>query len=374
MFREVWKKVSIDDVDNNDVLRIAILLPFYKERFEDIATTFHSIAEQVYPRDRMTVFIIVERGDSKTIRNVYRCLHILKNAGIEYEIVFNEVRKSKARALNKALRRVLDSYDCVVVYDAGDIVSDKFHLLKVSKLISEGYTVIGCKVYRVGPGIIGKLSYIDTLLWYNVALPGITKLIGYPLFSGEGLAISTAFLKKIGGFPDRLAEDAYITMLLARYGGKGVLLDSVIYEGSPSSITSLFRQRLRWYRGLLECFKDLVLYHWRDIGLGKSVKIGIAYLQPIASLSTMIAFIIAISTPLALTPSPISMLAIVVVVLIFLAPLYVVIDLKIRDRVLLLAPIYWISQGVIVIASLVLPHLKWLRTSRTLVTIQQTTR
>jgi len=370
--KSVWIDIT-KDTDFNDMPRVAILLPLYRERYEDIELVFKSIAMQIYPRDRIMVVIALEKDDNETLYFVEKLKDIVINQGIDLAIVVNEDRrKSKAYALNRAISKISHLVDFVVVYDAGDMITDRLHIAKIAMLIKKGYDVIGSKVYRIGNHILGRLSFLDTLLWYDVALPGIVKLIGYPLVSGEGMAISMRFLKIVNGFPDKLTEDSYMTMLVAAHGGKAALLNTIIYEGAPSTLKSFIKQRLRWYRGYLECFKDLILIYRKSLKLPVVLKLGIAYIEPLALISTMVSFITIAFVPHMEIPIYTLYIVLISVILTLSAPLYIILDLKIKDPTVFIAPFYWASQGIIALACLLPIHIPWLRTTRTTIPIPKT--
>ncbi|HDI02365.1 MAG TPA: hypothetical protein ENF93_01830, partial [Ignisphaera sp.] len=100
--KSVWIDIT-KDTDFNDMPRVAILLPLYRERYEDIELVFKSIAMQIYPRDRIMVVIALEKDDNETLYFVEKLKDIVINQGIDLAIVVNEDRrKSKAYALNRA--------------------------------------------------------------------------------------------------------------------------------------------------------------------------------------------------------------------------------------------------------------------------------
>lgn len=358
----VW--VSTDaDTDIMELPKVTILLPFYKEELEHIDTTFKSIVFQSYPRNLMEVYVIVEKDDVKTLTYVSELKKYLEMSNIEVHVVVsNNERKSKAAAINSVLGRI--SGDIIIIYDAGDVVTDNHHVAKVVKLINSGYSVVGCKVYRSSKGVLGTLSLIDTVLWYNVSLPGLTFITKYPLVSGEGLALSKEFLKMINGLPDKLTEDSYITILAAKHGCRIALLDTIIYEGAPKNIRGLTKQRLRWYRGYVECLMDLLTTHRRELDTITILKLTIIYAQPLALLSLPIAIAVLISSTVVAVDQLTLALSVTALLMMILAPLYVLYQLRIKDVSTFLTPTYWIFQGAIVAASLLPVRIGWLRTER----------
>ncbi len=364
IIRRLGESVWLDPEPDPDPLRIAIILPFYNERAEDVEETFLSIARQDFPRDRLKVFVVVEESDSETLNHVLKAKAILEHSSVPHAIYVKKGdRKGKAVAMNFVFPYTR-GFDVIVVYDAGDRVEDPYHLRKVSTLIRRCYVAIGCKVYRVSEGVLGFLSYLDTLLWYNVALPGITKLVGYPFLSGEGLAISRSFLERIGGFPEKLAEDSYITIYLAIYGEKAALLNVVIREGAPRTLISLIKQRVRWYRGDLQCLKDLLIMHRPKIRPKVFLRLILGYMQCLSLITIPAAVLCLILSVFVPPPLPVFIVTVLSIVAVCLAPLYAVLNFGIRNYALLLAPLHWLVQGLVVVLSIVMPRVKWFKTVR----------
>jgi len=361
---QVWIKIENNkNPENPETPLVAILLPFYREDRESVRRTFQSIARQKYPKDKLDIFIILENNDIETYNIVKESINILIDSGFKTTIFINKgSRRSKAHAMNNLLKNISGKYDVVMVLDAGDIIYDNRYIYKASKLIKNGYSIVGTKVYRISNSVIGKLSYIDTILWYNVGLPGLTKLIRVPLVSGEGLALSMEFLNIIGGFPEVLAEDAYLSIKAYQYGRRIALLDSIVYEGAPSTLSSYVKQRIRWYRGSLQCLKDVIIRYRKVLRCRTKIALAMAYLQPIALMAPFISLLIVSSSLFIEIPSIIIVIAKIELLSISLAPLYLIIN-GYRDKIIVLAPLNWIFQGIIALIALMPIRMPWLRTS-----------
>lgn len=361
--KRVWVDVNNCSSPSDDLPRVSVILPLYKENFKDIEVTFKSLASQEYPRDLIDVYVVVEEGDLRTLEYVESLKGLLEGSGFKVSVVVNHgVRRGKASAINSVLGMVRG--DVIVIYDAGDLVNDKHHILKVTKLFRSGYVLIGCRVLRVGDDFLGKLSLIDTSLWYDVALPGLTVVTGYPLVSGEGMAISKEFLVRVGGMPNKLTEDSYMTLHLVRCGGRAVLLNTTIFEGAPNSIRGLVKQRLRWYRGYLECLRDSIVSS-TELNVKDVLRLVVLYAQPLALTSFPLAIITIVLTPVTYVDQYTLTLAIVTLVALITAPIYILLELGIKDKVIILAPTYWVFQGLIMFLALTPIKIGWLRTERT---------
>lgn len=363
--RVAWININLNSKKSLNSSTILVILPFYKEDRNSIEETFNSIVKQKYPHEKIYVLIVLENNDEQTYRHVLELLNILLNAGIAFKVVINNSgRRGKAYAINRAIELFKEKTDIIVILDAGDRVVDDMYLHKVAYLISNHeYSVVGTKVYRISNNIIGRLSYIDTLLWYNVGLPGLIKFMKVPLVSGEGLAFSRRFLEEIGGLPEVLAEDAYLTILAISKNKDIALLDSIIFEGAPSTITSYVKQRMRWYRGMLQCFKDVITKHRHQVKGRALITLAITYLQPVALIAPFISTIIILSSIFMDVPYFTLLIAKIEFISIVLAPLYIVINMKHLDPILFLVPINWIFQSIIILAILIPIEIPWLRTS-----------
>lgn len=368
-YGRVWVKPSVKQLNPHRLVDVLIVVPLYLERKRDIEVVLESIAGQVYPKDRIMVVIVVEEGDRETLNNVYSvlCRNRIVRSIRDRIIVLRKPppRTSKASAVNYAVKTV--NYGNVVcILDGGDILRDKYHIARAVTLVSEGYDIIGSQVLRVGSSIIGKLSYLDTLVWVRVGLPSTMHILGVPLVSGEGLFVKRDVLEHIGGLPQQiLAEDAYLAIPVFNYGFRVGFLASKVYESTPANIANLVKQRLRWYRGHLQCLK-LVLES-KGISLVGKVKLILAYSSPIVVASIAIAYIYVALTLIAPIYNTIPFtLSLLVIVSTYTAPLYILGITPGRLRkILILLPLYWLFLSVVSVLTLI-PTLRieWYKTVR----------
>jgi cellulose synthase/poly-beta-1,6-N-acetylglucosamine synthase-like glycosyltransferase len=356
--REVWinPPLSYDS-------RICVLIPAYMESVEGIERTFNSIVRQKYPRNLIRVIVIAEKDDVDTIRNIERCLPILKAYNIKYDLIIkNSPRSSKASSLNYVLKDVFE--DVVCIYDVDDDVFDEYQIAKAVGMINSGYDALGVKVYRVGGGILQNLTTIDCIFWYEILLPALSRILGYPLISGEGLFITRRALNTVNGFPEALAEDAMLSIYFASKRLNVGLMNSIIYEKAPSNVLSLVKQRIRWHRGYFQCaYKTLKA----KIPLKIKVILLITYLAPIGLFAVSIAFTYLVLTIVMSINNTITLWWSLAIILgSSLAPFSLIErHHKVSYTAMLLYTPYRIMLGFIAPLSLLIPKVKWYKTVRT---------
>lgn len=357
--------------------RVSVIVPLYMEKRASILRTAGSLARQKYPGDLLEVVFAVEEGDLETVEGAAEAVEILKKMGIEAGIVVLRGRRSsKGRALNRALEA--SRGEIVAVYDADDSLEDSQILRAVSLMISRGYAAVGTRVYRHRRSLLGRLTYIDTVIWYDLVLKTLRRAGLHVPLSGEGLFVRRDVLEQLGGFPETLAEDAYLSLMLFEKGHRVGLLDSFVEEPAPSGIASLVRQRIRWYRGHLECLARILLRGRRRLRAIAS------YAGPLVALSSLAGSTVATASGISQAQQILQDpggpgrgaegIYLAVIAAESSAPL-VVIVLVLRGHrgpakdprlalLTILMPIYWILISAAALPSLLPRRVEWYRTQR----------
>jgi len=363
---------------------VAAVIPVYREDFKSLMRTASSIARQNYPKELIHAFIVVEDDDEVTLPHMESVRKYLESHGIKTDVVRVRCgrRFGKPCALNEALKLV--SEDIFLVFDADDDVPEDYIALAVKPLCND-YVAVTTKVYRVGRRLGAKFLTLDTLIWYDVALPSLIRMGECIPLSGEGLAVKTDYLRRVGGFPLSLAEDAYLAVLIARDGGKvAYLRDTYIVERAPKTFISQVRQKIRWTQGYFECLTLLTKTLLKGkLGLRKSLPLLMPYFSPITSIATLIthtlfivywvAFVAGLNSVTSaytlMFPAPVFYWGLFNTIvgntyLIYLT-LYLVSDTRFSRLApyTLLMPLYWYLIGAVVLVALLTPRY-WRKTER----------
>ncbi len=235
---------------------ISLILPIKKESKESIKTTLDSL-EEIYRRNRFGKLYIVHPADDEVSRR--NLSKLLREARYSYPIkivVSPNIDKLKATDINYVLNNYVDD-DITGVFDADNYI-DKEILSKILEAFNRGYVAVSPRVYRYRSSFIGRLIFVESIIWYDIWISIFQRLNLHTPLSGEGLFIKTEVIKKLGGFPEELAEDAALSVILAlnnlRYG----YVDSYVIELAPKNLRALIKQRIRWYRGHLRVLFKLI--------------------------------------------------------------------------------------------------------------------
>jgi len=257
---------------------VTVIVALYREKWDDIEMTLHSLLRQTQPRDCFEVLIAVEADDATIQPLADTAVRQLRMAGIESRVTVSDGgRRLKAYALNGAIRQARG--EICAFYDASDDI-DLRQIEQAARLMREKqYDAVQATVLRKGRSVLSEFLLIDTAFWFRKYIPFVLGLAkGMPL-SGEGLFIRTSVLNEVGGFPEVLTEDAYLGIMLTERNKRFGLLSSVITEKAPRNIRAHFVQRLRWNRGYLTCLLRLAR---AKLSLKRKCALALPFLTPLS--------------------------------------------------------------------------------------------
>lgn len=228
-----------------DLPRTTIVIPAYNEE-KTIITTLKSITQLNYPKDRLEA-IVVNDGSKDGTKNVVERF-IKKHSNFS---LLNKKNEGKAAALNSALE--ITGGELFACVDADSTVEEdslinavhNFSKPKVAAVISSIQIYRPKNIYEK----VQKIEYIMAVLMRKL-MSSIETLAMTP---GVLSIYRTDVLKKVGGFDkDNITEDYEIAMRLKYHGYRIEIEDSSLtHTKAPSSFWSLWKQRVRWYRGFI---------------------------------------------------------------------------------------------------------------------------
>ncbi len=266
----VWLNVLVLDSQAKSVSssfrpRVTITLPCYNKA-PFLAKTVKSLAALKYPRNLLQFIIVDDASTDNTFAEAKRLR--AQYPGLKMGIFRHPKNKGKAGALNTALKHArgelfacLDADTRVHPYSLQYLVSH-FADRRLGALISQVkvdsprnfYERIQRVEYILSNFVRRLMSCMSTLF----LTPGVLSIY------------NAAILRKVGGFADAgLTEDLEIAMRLKDRGYE-VRMEprSITYTSVPQNWYSLWRQRIRWYRGfVVNHLKYRHLFFSREHGL-----------------------------------------------------------------------------------------------------------
>jgi cellulose synthase/poly-beta-1,6-N-acetylglucosamine synthase-like glycosyltransferase len=241
--------------------RYLVLVPLHDEAAV-VGDLIRALAALKYPRERLTIVLIMEADDKATIAEVAgRRLP----AHFRAVIVPDGKPRTKPRALNHAMS--LFPSDLVTVYDAEDR-PHPFQLIEAAQAFGRGGGRLACLqsplvIDTIGPGStwISRQFALEYDSLFRRVLP-ILATLGVPLpLGGTSMHLKRAVLDRVGGWdPYNVTEDADLGMRLARFGYRTECLVLPTYEEAPITARAWIGQRSRWLKGWLVTW----FVHMRD--------------------------------------------------------------------------------------------------------------
>ena len=226
---------------------VTIGIPAYNEE-KGILRTLNSLMELDYPASKLQI-IVVNDGSKDNTRKVTE--KFIKTHPMVKLI--NKPNGGKASAVNAALDKAKG--ELFAVLDADSRVTPD-SLRRVVSYISDKKT--GAVITRMRVDSPSRM--VEKTQKFEYIMSNLLRKI---MSNAEILAITpgvlstyrTEILRKVGGFchdRDNLTEDLEIALRLKKYGYNIKMAeDAITYTKAPNTLHSLWKQRVRWYRGYI---------------------------------------------------------------------------------------------------------------------------
>ncbi len=218
-----------------------------------------------YPLEKLDVMHLIREEDFET-------LSALNKIGLpsNFRILLVEPKDygTKPAALNAALDHAFGEF--CVIYDAENGPDPKQIKKMVKAMIEAPEDVVAVQAVPVVSNwntkrwwqkIWAKFEAAEYAGHYTLLNPALTRL-GMPApLPGNSVLFRTDALKAVGKY-DRhnLAEDADMSIRLARRGWKVITINSETTEEAPTSYKAWEKQRRRWIHGFMQTY----LVHMRN--------------------------------------------------------------------------------------------------------------
>lgn len=232
------KKKKIDYPITNKRMRFVILFPAYKED-KVIVESVRSFIHQDYPGSLFDIVVISDQLKNETNE-------LLSRLPIKL-IIANYPNRTKAKALNLAIKNLDQPYDGVVIIDADNTVDNNF-LDEVNKAFCFGVKAV--QAHRVAKNANTDMAILDAAseeINNSFFRSGHVKLGLSSALSGSGMAFEYKwFIDNIKNISS-VGEDKELELELLRQGIYIDYLEDVfVYDQKVQNQKVFYNQRRRW--------------------------------------------------------------------------------------------------------------------------------
>ncbi len=236
-----------------DLKSYSILIPLYMESKITLRNLHNAIEKISYKSELLSIFIICEEDDFKTI-------DVIKNvfASDKYTIlkVPDGQPRTKGRALNYAMQFVKSEYLCI--YDAEDLPNADQLLVAnyIFKNSSENLAVIQAELeYYNRVNSVSEMMYMDYKYIFAQRNPLMAKLFGFLPLGGTSNHFKVSVIRDVDGWNSyNVTEDAEIALRLFKHGYKMTTMSLKTFEEAVISCDAYIGQRSRWVKGFMQIF------------------------------------------------------------------------------------------------------------------------
>jgi cellulose synthase/poly-beta-1,6-N-acetylglucosamine synthase-like glycosyltransferase len=249
------KERAQHDCRSPDDLTVSVIVPAYNE-----AVVLRACVESILGTDSSLLEIIIV--DDGSTDDTARVMAELVEAH-EKVRALSQPNAGKGAALNRGIAHA--SGDVLVFVDADGVFSPMTIPWLLTGLRDPGVGAVcgddrPVNTDRVQTRLLSVISHVGT----GIARRALSVLHCLPIVSGNIGAFRADLVRRVGGFrTDTVGEDLELTWRI--YGaGYRVAFEprAIVLAESPSTLRSLWRQRLRWSRGLLQTVRR----HWNMVG------------------------------------------------------------------------------------------------------------
>ncbi|WP_298534001.1 glycosyltransferase family 2 protein [uncultured Algibacter sp.] len=265
-------------------LSVDVLTTYFPgEPYDMIIQTLLAIKKISYPH---TTYLCDEANDTflKNFCNDHGIIHVTRNNRID----------AKAGNINNALKQA--SGEICLILDPDHVPISNL-LDEVIPYFSDdqiGFVQTVQGYYNVSESYVAQGAAEQTFLFYGPVMMGMNAY-GTVNAIGANCVFRRAALDSIGGHAAGLSEDMHTAMRLYAKGWKSVYVPAVLTKGLiPATLTSYYKQQLKWSRGTLELLVTTFLQLFRKFSWRQKLHYGILPLGYLSGLFLLIGFLIPI--------------------------------------------------------------------------------
>ena len=245
------KQVSgVSDNKNTEFPKFSIIVPTKNEEIV-IRRCLDGILNMDYPKDKMQIIVVDGKSGDSTCKI---CSEFSEKYPENFKVISEKTAKGKPAALNLALPFI--NGEIVGVFDA-DSLPEKEVLSRVASYFTDKKVMaLQGRTFSLNEksNALTRVIAKEEKAWFQALLSGREKLQLFVPLTGSCQFVRRNVVEELGGWDENsLTEDVEFALRLVE---KNHLIkyapDVVSGQETPTTLNSLVKQRVRWYRGYME--------------------------------------------------------------------------------------------------------------------------
>ena len=265
-------------------LTVDVLTTYFPgEPYDMVKETLLAIQRMKYPH---TTYLCDEADDPhlKEFCKVHGIIHVTRDNRIN----------AKAGNINNALKQATG--DICLILDPDHVPKEDF-LDEVVPYFEDdkiGFVQSVQAYYNVDESLVARGAAEQTFHFYGPVMMSMNTY-GTVNAIGANCVFRRKALDSIGGHAPGLSEDMHTAMQLYAKGWKSVYVPKIFTKGLvPATLTSYYKQQLKWSRGTLELLVSVFPKLYKDFTWRQRIHFGILPLHYLSGFIILISFLIPI--------------------------------------------------------------------------------
>ncbi len=256
LFLSIFWLLVLLSPEKNDIKKrrtryplFSVIVPAYNEE-ESIQRTLASLCNVAYPQENMEI-IVVNDGSTDNTRMIVE--EFIREHPTRKMILINQENKGKGKAMNKGLEKVNGEFFACL--DADAFVAPNALEVMLPLFEDDEKIAAVCPLLKVKKpsNVLQKVQWCEYII--NMFYRFLNaKLHCIHVTPGPFSIYRTDIIRKLGGYDEEtITEDLEIAIRLQKHHYKIVqTFDTIVETESPTTWKTLFRQRVRWYKGSVD--------------------------------------------------------------------------------------------------------------------------
>ena len=244
------KQTAFLSYKSGELPKISLIVPTKNEETV-IRRCLNGIMNIDYPKEKMQIIVVDGKSEDNTGKI---CSEFSEKYPGNIKIISEKTAKGKPAALNLALPYI--EGELVGVFDA-DSLPEKDVLAKVAFYFKdEKLKALQGRTTSLNEknNALTRVIAMEERAWFQALMSGREKLQLFVPLTGSCQFVRTKVLEEMGGWDENsLTEDVELALRLVEKNQHIKYAPDVCSgQETPNNIGSLFKQRVRWYRGYME--------------------------------------------------------------------------------------------------------------------------